>query len=310
MNQTKQLFGGGWTEEKLERVRKYLNAYVKIMSNQKDATGALKYRFAYIDAFAGTGYRAIKRTNSQNSVLQELLFQEENESDSVMLPDQDQFLDGSARIALQIQPQFHKYIFIERDRNRFAELHNLKEEFPSHDITLINADANSYLQDLCLNYSWKKNRAVLFLDPFGMEVTWETIKAIAKTKAIDLWLLFPLGVAVNRMLTKNGRIYPAWQKRLNEMFGTDDWYEAFYQAYSQTDLITGEQIIFTYKSTNFNLIEQYFVRRLKSIFAGVAENPLRLLNSHNNPLYLLCFASGNPVGAKTAVKIAQNILER
>jgi hypothetical protein len=33
-----------------------------------------------------------------------------------------------------------------------------------------------------------------------------------------------------------------------------------------------------------------------------------LRNSRNNPLYLLCFASGNPRGAKTAVKIAQDIL--
>jgi hypothetical protein len=33
-------------------------------------------------------------------------------------------------------------------------------------------------------------------------------------------------------------------------------------------------------------------------------------NSKNNPLYLLCFASGNPMGAKTAIKIAQDILKR
>ncbi|MCI0387950.1 MAG: hypothetical protein MOB07_04160 [Acidobacteria bacterium] len=58
------------------------------------------------------------------------------------------------------------------------------------------------------------------------------------------------------------------------------------------------------------MIEQYFVERLKTVFAGVAENPLPLLNSHNNPLYLLCFASGNPKGAKTAIKIAQDILRR
>jgi len=45
-------------------------------------------------------------------------------------------------------------------------------------------------------------------------------------------------------------------------------------------------------------------------FAGVAENPLLLRNSKNNPLYLLCFASGNPRGAKTAIKIAQDILKR
>jgi len=43
---------------------------------------------------------------------------------------------------------------------------------------------------------------------------------------------------------------------------------------------------------------------------GVAENLLLLRNSKNNPLYLLCFASGSSRGAKTAIKIAQDILKR
>jgi hypothetical protein len=51
------------------------------------------------------------------------------------------------------------------------------------------------------------------------------------------------------------------------------------------------------------------VARLKTIFAKVAENPLPLRNSTNTPLYLLCFAAGNPKGATTAVKIAQDILK-
>ena len=38
------------------------------------------------------------------------------------------------------------------------------------------------------------------------------------------------------------------------------------------------------------------------------ENPLRLRNSKNVPLYLLCFAVGNPKGAPTAVNIAEDIL--
>jgi len=50
------------------------------------------------------------------------------------------------------------------------------------------------------------------------------------------------------------------------------------------------------------------VDRLKTVFTKVAEKPLPLLNSKHVPLYLLCFAAGNPKGAPTAVKIAQNIL--
>jgi three-Cys-motif partner protein len=46
------------------------------------------------------------------------------------------------------------------------------------------------MRKICDN-DWRSHRAVLFLDPYGMQVEWQTIEAIAKTAAIDLWLLFP-----------------------------------------------------------------------------------------------------------------------
>ena len=64
------------------------------------------------------------------------------------------------------------------------------------------------------------------------------------------------------------------------------------------------------KDADFAKMSNFIINRLKSIFAGVANNPLVLKNSKNNPLYLLCFASGNPRGSKTAIKIAQDILKR
>lgn len=288
-----QEFGGDWTSEKLERVKKYLAAYATIMSKQK-------YQFAYIDAFAGTGYRTLKQEDDPN----ELMFPEFAEKDT------EDFIEGSARIALQVLPRFNKYIFIEKDPHRFDELSKLKSDFPKvqNDIMLVNADANAYLADLCHNYRWENHRAVLFLDPYGMQVTWETIQAIAKTKAIDLWYLFPLGVAVNRLLKKNGKINELLRKKLDQIFGTTDWYEVFYQTKTLPGLF-GEQTA-TQKVANAEAIGQYFVSRLKKQFVGVAENPLPLYNAKNNPLYLLCFASGNPKGATTAVKIAQDILKR
>jgi len=61
-----QSFGGDWTQEKLARVGKYLNAYTHILSKKN-------FRFAYIDAFAGTGYNEIKDDDDQNQpMFQEL----------------------------------------------------------------------------------------------------------------------------------------------------------------------------------------------------------------------------------------------
>ena len=63
------------------------------------------------------------------------------------------------------------------------------------------------------------------------------------------------------------------------------------------------------KDVDWNQIGTFFVQRLKSIFCKVASNPLPLRNSTSTPICLLCFAAGNPKGAPTAVKIAQDVLK-
>ena len=54
----------------------------------------------------------------------------------------------------------------------------------------------------------------LFLDPYGMQVEWETIRSIASTQAIDLWVLFPLGMGMSRVLVKSGQIPDSWRQRV------------------------------------------------------------------------------------------------
>jgi three-Cys-motif partner protein len=291
MANLKHSFGGEWTKEKLERIKDYLVNYKIALKNKP-------FKLGYIDAFAGTGYVNQKDDDSQ-SFLPE--FSENDVKD---------FFEGSARIALQIDDPFDSYIFIEKDRNKVSELENLKREFPqlADKIKSVNQEANEFIMNLCSKDWLKTNRrAVMFLDPYGMQVKWETIEAIAKTKAIDLWILFPLGVAVNRLLRNDGQISEKVKLRLDEMFGTKDWQDKFFQENPQNDLFDPTPKMM--KKVNLYGIADYFNDRLKTIFEKVASNPLRLTNSKNNPLYLLCFASGNPKGADIAVRIAQHILK-
>ena len=91
-----QRFGDrSWTQDKLDRVRKYLLAYTKIMRYRN-------FQFAYIDAFAGTGYHELKQADEEGSRL----------FDEIAEPEVKEFLDGSARIALQVDPRFTKYVFV------------------------------------------------------------------------------------------------------------------------------------------------------------------------------------------------------
>ena len=217
-------------------------------------------------------------------------------------------MDGSASLALKVDPRFDKYIFIERLGTRCAALEELKSEFPdkSEDITVEQGDANQKIRELC-GKNWSDHRAVLFLDPYGMQVEWATIETIAATKAIDLWVLFPLGIGVNRLLTRSGEIPPSWRLRLDKLLGTEDWYDEFYKKSSAPTLFGNEEE--RVEKASVESIGRYFNDRLKKIFAGVAE-PGVLKNRVNSPLYLLCFAVGNEPAVGPALGIANSLLKK
>ncbi len=235
---------------------------------------------------------------------------DESELSFLELTDQEsqKFIKGSARIALETTPRFKKYVFIEKDSKQFLELEKLIEEFPDKkaDITLASEDANDFLLTFCSKTNWSTSRAVLFLDPFAMQVNWKVIEAIAKTKAIDLWYLFPIN-AVTRLLKKDGRLDPEWEDKLTSIFGEASWRKAFYSQEQTLDLFQTEPGLV--KTADYEKIEQYMLDRLRSLFVGVAPNPARLLNSKNNPLFLLCFACGNEKGMPIALRIANHILK-
>ena len=287
-------FGGDWTSAKLEVLAKYLNAYTNVLKKTHFTT-------KYIDAFAGSGYRDACREGSDASSSQGLLFPDLAE------PGPQSLLEGSALRALKVRPRFDSYIFIEQNANRCAALEGIKQDFPemASDISIRRGDANTEIRDMC-STNWKSHRAVLFLDPYGMQVEWETIEAIAQTEAIDLWLLFPLGIGVNRLLKKSGEIPDSWRRRLNLLLGTEDWYDEFYEVQTTPDIFGGNQEHVIKATTE--TIGRYFINRLKNIFAGVVDEPGILRNSTNSPLYLLCFAASNERGKNIALRIAKHLL--
>jgi len=288
-NFTGQLFGGGWTEKKLEILRKYLESYNKALKNQP-------FERVYIDAFAGTGYR--QQRERQYNI--ELVFEELEQDES------KEFLKGSAKLALEANPSFHRYIFIESDKNKINELEKLGKEHPekANQIKIVQSDANEFIQNYCNDEDWANTRAVLFLDPFATEVEWLTIEAIAKTQCIDVWILFPL-MAVNRLLAKDHE--KVCYNCLNRIFGTKDWFEQFYET-QILDNIFGKSVGAIEKVCDFARIGKFYRDRLKTIFSGVAEKPKVFYNSRGSALFQLFFAAGNAKGAPIAIRIAEHLI--
>lgn len=206
-------FGGAWTEKKIEKVKKYLDAYVKVMKHQRFYT-------IYIDAFAGTGYRKQKDQGCSEPSLLEI--------EDIDTDESRELKNGSVKEALKVDPQFDKYIFIEKRHNNCSELQKIKEENPQANIEIVEDDANKALLGLC--HKWQNfDRAVLFLDPFGMQVEWETLKAVAATRKIDVWYLFPSGIGVTRNLPNHIQAESTESILFDKIFGSHDWLERFYK---------------------------------------------------------------------------------
>ncbi|MGI9069794.1 MAG: three-Cys-motif partner protein TcmP [Bryobacteraceae bacterium] len=294
---TEHKFGGGWTEIKLSRLQKYLKAYRQIFT-QNERAGYFKTW--YVDAFAGTGSRVPTAT-----ALESVLFQDVYEDEETT-----QYRDGSATIALSLPEPFDNYLFIEKSKGRVGALQQTIEREhsalqPRCDFR--QGDANEVLKAWCKERDWQKERAVVFLDPYGMQVEWSTVEALAATKAIDLWYLFPLGVGVARLLTYSGNIDEAWKNRLDLLFGTAEWRTEFYRITVARDLF-GEDYETVQRDASAAKIEAFIHARLAQIFEKAAKG-LVLRNSRSSPLYLLCFAAANKKGAPTAIRIAQDILD-
>jgi hypothetical protein len=138
---------GPWAEDKLDRLRKYLNAYTTIMKGQSSWCDG----YHYIDAFAGPGEHQVRDENegtwhdARQVLLDVANFGQDQE-------EQKQFLAGSPRVALDLTHPFTTYVFVERSPSRVAALEELRTEYgQSRRIVIRQRDCNQYLQEKLVN---------------------------------------------------------------------------------------------------------------------------------------------------------------
>ncbi len=270
---------GNWSVEKLELLRKYLKAYTTILSKQEWCEA-----YYYIDAFAGQGW---------------WLADEDGE---------EKIIKGSPAVALEVNPPFSWYVFIEQDVNRAAELERLKEQYPDKAkyIQVIQDDANSVLQERIIprmsGVGGRKSpkRGFIFLDPYTTNVEWETIQRIQRTKVLEIFLNFPI-MAPNRAILWNNpdRVNAESLARMDRFWGSPEWREYVYEeAQSMFGPVqkkvakAGEKLAYVFQS------------RLGQLFEQVTA-PVIMKNSKNSALYCLMFAGPKPVGQL----IAQDIFD-
>lgn len=291
-------WGGQWTEEKLDAFEKYVNAYLTIMNSYREKN---KWKLIYFDGFAGSGSRNEKKKEKDSALLLDFF------KDSILQKEELNLYKGAAERVLSIpQRGFDYYYFVDKDKESSLKLHKLLSRF-ENEKTLVyrNSDANKQIEMLAS--AMQKDRkfaSLVLLDPFGMQVDWNSIEMLKDTRT-DLWILIPTGVIVNRLLDRKGELTHI--DKLTSFFGKDEEFlrEYFYtKTIEQTFFGDIERIKKVEKP--IQKITELYIQQLKDIFKHVTPKPLVLYNSRNTPIFHFACASNNP----TAIRIANEIIDK
>lgn len=279
---------GPWARQKLDGLESYLYGYTQALKKQS-------FELVFIDAFAGAGKSRVR--DSWEGIDDEdlLLFDDE------FVQAEAQYVEGSPKRALELENGFNKHYFFDTDPARAELLEALKGEYPSKDIRVKVGDANPLIQKLARELNHGGTRGVAFLDPYGPHLEWETVKALAETAKFEVIINFPLGMAINRMVTRSGNIPDNWRRDLDKCFGTNEWEKLVYD--DQPNLF-GDIDRHKVDDAASRLLGLY-IDRLKGLFRHVAA-PSVVRNTRGVAIYYMIWAGPHGLG----YKIADHILKQ
>ena len=272
---------GPWAKEKLVALHRYLDFYTKVLKNGR-------WRTVYVDAFAGGGQARIRQPDTSISGPSLLDFEPDD-------PEQQEVIAGSPRIALAIDNPFNRYVFIDPNGARVAELNALAAEYgQSRTISIRPGNAEDQVRwVLDQKISSSTHRGVAFLDPFGAHLSWNIIESLAATRLFEVLINFPLHMALARLMKNDAQIPERWRAQLDSFFGGEEWFREAYE--------TG-----TLFETSPSKREDYLERllelyrgKLKRAFGNVSR-PKLIRNTRGSPLYYLLWAGPHPKGLQGA----------
>ena len=148
----------------------------------------------------------------------------------------------------------------------------------------------------------------MFLDPYALELKWETLEAISKCGVIDLWYLFPLSLI--RLMEKTKDIPKANQDKITSILGTDTWIDELYEK-SEEQLNMFGDVQQSYSRVSYDKVLKYILNRFKTIFSYVCPSSKMLYNEAKHaPMFMLCFMMTNksPKAWGLAGKLAKEII--
>jgi three-Cys-motif partner protein len=291
----KLTWGNSWTENKLNAFAKYVNAYLTIMDNNKMKYG---WKTIYFDGFAGSGDLNKKGTPTPTETNDSLLL------DLGIDETEAKVYKGAAERVLNIRKKFDYYYFIDLNKNSLEKLQEkLKPYKMDYGLHFREGDANDNIRKMAEALKkYKKLKALVLLDPFGMQINWESIELLKET-ASDVWILIPSGVIINRLLDKKGDLTNI--NKLCSFFGMseEEIRKEFYTE-NVSKTLFGEETVTHKVSKPIRKITDLYIKKMQSVWKYVTKEPLIMKNTKKVEIFHFAFASNKSAG----IKIAKDII--
>ncbi len=262
---------GPWSEVKLDILREYAVPYSQILT-------AKGFDHLYIDGFAGPGAHVLRSTGA--------------------------IVQGSPLNALDTQPPFTEYHFIDADPARVSQLREYAGKRP--DVHIYTGDCNEILlREVFPRARYEDyKRALCVLDPYNIDLSWEVVAQAGSMKSLEIFLNFMVGADMNRnvLLTRPEKADRVQVARMTRFWGDDSWVEVVYRDDPQGHL-WGDAEKVKVEDANRKIAEAYRRRLIDLAGFRFAPAPLPFRNSLGATIYYLFFASPDQTGDKIVRQI-------
>jgi three-Cys-motif partner protein len=248
---------GPWAQKKYKLVGKYCDIFTSAMKG--------KWNLIYMDLFCGPGFS--------------------------MNRDTGQLMKNSALIAMSTPKSFDHFILNDYDQTAVDAMKaRVQRLHPEASVQYSCKDANSCVEELLASRprfsNGKKTLTFCFLDPFSLNLDFETIKVLAREK-VDILVLHALQMDARR----NRDLY--WQpdhERVAKFTGNPDWREKF---------VAGQ-----YPMHNFcKFLADEFDVNMKALGYLTDTEKVPIALGTGQILYYLAFYSKHPLGTEFFGKV-------
>jgi three-Cys-motif partner protein len=243
---------GEWTKSKLFFLCQYLAQTTQAM------VGNPHFRsINYLDLFCGPGICEEERTGKR--------------------------YPGSPMLAAGCTKPFDHLFLVEQDGNlRQAAVQRIQTYRPAVNLLYWQGDANTLAPQVASALP-DRSLTVAFVDPFSLDVRFETIRVLAERRPLDLIILFADRMDLERNV--EAYYYPQRGSKLDQFLGEkSDWR-------TQWDRLANRD-----EGRVRQLFAEIYLKQLREI--GYKFSRTRPIESERGPLYRLVYASKSELGLK------------